>query len=75
VTKLLEQAVDTVRALPPETQDDIARLWLQLAGDEQPAVPLTADEAASLAEALAQASRRDFATDEQVRSVWAKRGL
>ena len=73
--KLLEQAVDTVRALPPETQDDLARLLLQLAGEEQPAIPLTVGEAAGFRESLTQASRREFATDEQVRSVWAKHGL
>jgi hypothetical protein len=75
VTKLLEQAVDTVRALPPEAQDELARLLLQLAGEEQPAIALTAEEDGSFADSVAQASRGDFATDEQVRSVWAKHGL
>ena len=75
MTKLLEHAVDTVRALPPAMQDDLARLLLQLAGEEQPVIQLTPDEAASFAESRAQASRREFATDEQVRGVWAKHGL
>lgn len=75
MTKLLEQAVDAVRSLPPEMQDDLARLLLQLAGDEQPLAPLTAGEAASFAESLAQASRGEFAADEQVKAVWAKHGL
>jgi hypothetical protein len=75
VTKLLEQAVDAVRALPPEMQDDLARLLLQLAGDEQSTVIVTAAEAESLEESLEQASRREFATDEQVTSVWAKHDL
>ncbi|WP_284312079.1 hypothetical protein [Labrys miyagiensis] len=75
MTKLLEHAVDSVRALPPAMQDDVARLLLQFLGEDQPVIPLTPEEAASFAESRAQASRREFATDEQVRSVWAKHGL
>jgi predicted transcriptional regulator len=36
---------------------------------------LTADEEASFEESLAQADRGEFATDEQVRAIWAKHGL
>lgn len=75
MTKLLDHAVETVRGLPPDVQDDLARMLLRLAGDDQPIVQLTAGEEASLAESLAQAERREFATDEQVRAIWAKHGL
>jgi hypothetical protein len=75
MTKLLEQAVETVRGLPPEVQDDLARILLQLAGKDQPVVQLSAGEEASLAESLAQADRGEFATDEQVRAIWAKYDL
>jgi hypothetical protein len=75
MTKLLEQAVETVRGLPPEVQDELARILLQLAGTDQPVFQLTAEEEASLAESLAQAGRGEFATDEQVRAIWAKHGL
>jgi hypothetical protein len=75
MTKLLEQAVETVRGLPPEMQDDLARVLLQLAGEEQPAVQLTPEEEASFDESLAQEDRGEFATDEQVRAIWAKHGL
>lgn len=56
-------------------QDELARFMLQLAGEEQPVVEFTEMGASSLAASLAQASRREFATDEQVRAVWAKHGL
>jgi hypothetical protein len=56
-------------------QDELARVILQLAGQEQPMFELTEAEAASLEESLGQASRREFATDEQVRAVWARHGL
>jgi hypothetical protein len=75
MTKLLEQAVETVRGLPPEVQDDLARILLQLAGKDQPMVQLSAAEEASLAESLAQADRGEFATDEQIRDIWAKHDL
>jgi len=75
MTKLLEHAVDAVRALPPEVQDDLARILLQFAGEEQPAIQLTVEEESSFEESLAQEDRGEFATDEQVRAIWAKHGL
>jgi len=75
MTKLLEQAVEAARALPPELQDDIARLVLQLAGEEEPPVILSAEERVALDLSKAAAARGEFATDEQVRAVWTKRGL
>ena len=73
MTKLLEHAVDSVRALPPEVQDELARLLLQVAGEEQPVILLTSEERADLAEADAEIARGEFATDEQMRSILAKR--
>jgi hypothetical protein len=72
VTKLLEQAVEAVRGLPPDVQDEFARILLQLAGEDQPIVELSMADDVSFAESLAQADRGEFATDEQVRAVWAK---
>ncbi|SDP46615.1 hypothetical protein SAMN05444050_6953 [Afipia sp. GAS231] len=73
MTKLLEQAVDSVRTLPPEVQDELARLLLQVAGEEQPVILLTPEERADLAEADAEIARGEFATDEQMRAILAKR--
>jgi hypothetical protein len=73
MTKLLERAVDSVRALPPEVQDELARLLLQVAGEEQPVILLTPEERADLAEADAEIARGEFATDEQMRAILAKR--
>ncbi|ESQ75181.1 hypothetical protein ABAC402_10960 [Asticcacaulis sp. AC402] len=36
---------------------------------------MSAEEDASFDESLAQAERGDFASDEQVRAIWAKHGL
>ena len=75
MTELLERAVETARGLPPAAQDEIARLVLQLASDHEPPVVLTSDERVAIARSKAAAARGEFATDEQVRAVWAKHGL
>ncbi len=75
MTKLLEQAVEAARRLPPESQDEIARVVLQLAGDDELAVALTDDERAALARSKDAAQRGEFASDQEVRAAWAKRGL
>ncbi len=53
----------------------MARILLSLAGDEETMLALTPEEEASFAHSRAQAARREFATDEQVRAIWAKHGL
>jgi len=75
MTKLLEQAMEAARQLPPDEQDDIARAIIQLAGagDSAP-VPLTREERAAIDKSKAAAARGEFATDEEVRAVWAKHG-
>jgi predicted transcriptional regulator len=76
MTKLLDRAVAAARSLPPDAQDDIAHVVLRLTGaDNEPPVPLTAEEEAAIAASKAAAARGEFATDEQVRAVWAKHGL
>ena len=75
MTELLERAVKATRNLPATLQDDIARVMLALAGEEQPLVQLTPEEELSFAESLAQAAGREFASDEQIRAIWAKHGL
>jgi hypothetical protein len=75
MTVLLEKAIESVRGLPAETQDSLALMLLQFVGVDQTTIELTAEEAASFDESIAQADRGEFATDEQVRSIWAKHGL
>jgi hypothetical protein len=76
MTKLLDQALEAARSLPPDAQDDIARVVLQLAGEDGSApVALPPEERLVIAVSKAAAARGEFATDEQVRAVWAKHGL
>jgi hypothetical protein len=72
MTKLLEHAVETVRGLPAEVQDDLARTLLLLAGEDQPVIRLTAEERADLAEADAEIARGELATDAEIAALWAK---
>ena len=76
MTKLLDQAVEAVRRLSSDDQDDIARAIMQLAGSDLPApVILSPEEREAIARSKAAADRGEFATEEQVRAVWAKHGL
>jgi hypothetical protein len=76
MTKLLDQALEAVRDLPPDAQDDIARVVLRLAGNDDVApIPLLPDERAAIAKSKAAAARGEFATEDQMRAVWSKHGL
>jgi hypothetical protein len=68
MTKLLDDAVEAARELPPAAQDDIARIVLRLA-DDGPPLALSPDERAAIAKSKAAAARGEFASDEQVRGV------
>ncbi len=72
MTKLLEQALERVQALPLDMQDQAARMLLAYAGDEEPMLILTAEEEADLLEAQAEMQRGDFATDAEVEAVLSK---
>jgi hypothetical protein len=72
MTKLLERALEAVRRLPPSGQDEIARVMLQLAaGDGEPEEVDTAHLPAVL-EGLAQAERRQFASDAEVEAAFRR---
>jgi hypothetical protein len=76
MTKLLDEAVKAVRRLSTDDQDEIARAILRLAGSDLAApVVLSPEEREAIARSKAAADRGEFATDEQVRAVWAKHGL
>jgi hypothetical protein len=76
-TQLLDRALEVASRLPSEAQDDIARVVLMLAGveDQAATVTLTRDEAAAIAASKVAALRGAFATEAEVRAVWAKHGL
>ncbi len=74
MTKLLEQAMDRARTLPPDLQDEIARMVLSLTDDDAP-IALTPEEEQAISRSLEAADRGEFATEGQLRAVWTKHGL
>lgn len=72
MTELLDYAIETVRTLPSQVQDDLARTLLQLAGREAPIYRLSAEERADLAEADEEIARGDLASDAEVKAFWTK---
>lgn len=73
MTKLVEQAIAAISKLPPETQDDLARFMLALAGGAPD--PLTKDEAAAIAEAEAELGRGERVPPDVIQTFWRKHGL
>jgi predicted transcriptional regulator len=75
MTELLERAVETMRGLPAETQDALARILLQLADKDPSIAQVSTEDEESLRASLLEAERGEFATDEEIRAIWAKHGL
>ena len=75
MTELLEQALERVRALPSDQQDEMARVLLRLADAEQEPIALSLNERAAIAASKSAAVRDEFASDDEVRDVWASYGL
>lgn len=71
MTKLLEKALEAVRQLPPESQDEIARAMLNLAKEGEPEEIDPAHLPAVL-EGLAQAKRGEFATDAEIEAAFRR---
>jgi hypothetical protein len=72
MTKLLEKALEAVRRLPADSQDEIARAMLNLAGDESEPEEIDPTHLADVLEGLAQATRREFATDAEVEAAFRR---
>src|SRR5260370_13488250 len=70
--KLLDQATEVVRRLPVDSQDDIARTILHLARSELEAEPVDPAHLAAVLEGLAQAKRREYATDDEVEAAFRR---
>jgi len=71
MTKLLDQAFDLVRSLPEASQYEIARAMLSLARSNEDELE-TIDPAhlPDVLAGLAQARRREFATDAEIAAAF-----
>jgi hypothetical protein len=72
MTKLLEKALEAVRRLPPDSQDEIARAMLTLAGDEAEPEPIDPAHLPDVLEGLAQAKCRQFASDAEIEAAFRR---
>jgi hypothetical protein len=72
MTKLLDQALEAVRRLPPESQDEIAREMLHLSGLQQEPEPLDPDHLAAVLEGLAQHDHGQHASDREVEAAFRR---
>jgi hypothetical protein len=74
MTKLLEHAIEAVRLLPSDQQDEVARTILEMLAEGVNAEPyvLTDEERAAIDRSIEAADRGEFASDEEVRAVFAK---
>lgn len=72
MTKLLQKALDAVRLLPPESQDEIARAMLSLAGNDTAPEDIDPAHLADVLESLAQAQRGEFASDAEVEAAFRR---
>ncbi|MGY3452760.1 hypothetical protein [Bradyrhizobium sp. USDA 4353] len=75
MTTLLDKAFDVARQLPVEEQDELARVLLRLTGHDEARVELTQADLDSLAGSLREADQRQFASDDEIKAIWAKHGL
>ena len=71
MTKLLEEAIVKIRALPEADQDDAAEALLSFAARAESPVALDDETRSAVREGLAQAHRGEFATDEQVAAMFS----
>lgn len=74
-TKLLERAIDKVRALPEDEQEAVAAVMLQMAGDQAPIVQFDDETRNAVREGLAQGERGEFVPDDVLAAANKRRGL
>jgi hypothetical protein len=72
MTKLLEKALEAVRRLPPDSQDDIALAMLTLIGGEGEPEEIDPAHLPAVLEGLAQAKRRQFASDAEIEAAFRR---
>jgi hypothetical protein len=72
MTKLLERALEAVRRLWPDTQDEIARAILQLAAGDAEPEEIDAAHLPAVLEGLAQAKQRQFASDAEAERAFRR---
>jgi predicted transcriptional regulator len=74
MTKLLEEAVETVKKLPDAAQDRAAELLLAFAAASGEPEQIDEETWAAIQEGLAQAERGEFVSDEDMAEFFRRHG-
>ena len=72
MTKLLQKALEAVRQLPPESQDDIARAILQMAMSARESDQIDPEHLPFVLQGLAEAERGEFASDADIEAAFKR---
>ncbi len=72
MSKILDKAIAALRRLPSESQDEIARVVLTMAGSDGEPEDIDPAHLPDVLESLAQAKRRQFATDAEVEAAFRR---
>ena len=72
MTKLLERAVEAVTRLPADIQDENARAMLRIAERDGEPEEIDAAHLPAVLEGLAQAQRRKFASDAEIKAAFRR---
>lgn len=72
MTKLLDKALEAVRRLSDDSQDEIARAMLDLAGGDGPPEAIVPAHLPAVLEGLAQARGGRFASDAEVEAAFRR---
>jgi uncharacterized protein YpuA (DUF1002 family) len=75
MTKLLDQVLARLRALPEQEQDEIAELVAAVLHNKETASPLTDEQVDEVKRTQAAVRRGEVATDEEMDELWRRFGL
>jgi len=75
MTKLLEEAIAKVRALPAEGQVEEAEIMLSVAAKRGAPVPLDSETRAAVRRGVDQARRGEFVSDDEMAKFFKRHGV
>ncbi|MCA6120780.1 hypothetical protein J6500_02510 [Bradyrhizobium sp. WSM 1704] len=75
MNRILEDAIEKFRRLPPDRQAYVAELLEQIVAAGAEAFVVPDEHRAGILEGLEQSRRGEFASDEEMAALWEKCGL
>ena len=75
MTKLLHDAIERLKELPEERQNELARMLIDVAASDLAPYVLADEERTAVEEGLAEVERGQIASDEDVAAMWSRFGL